>query len=98
MKKSLIPLFIGFSVIVLLNGCVLAFNIGGGKKDSTSSTTCNATSNTATNCNNPHPLVNQETVAPTMGQQLIDLKKARDTGAITETEYEAEKAKLLNGK
>lgn len=32
---------------------------------------------------------------PTLGQQLTDLQKARDSGAITEPEYEAQKAKLL---
>lgn len=32
---------------------------------------------------------------PTVGQQLMDLKKARDAGAITEEEYEARRAKLL---
>jgi hypothetical protein len=32
---------------------------------------------------------------PTLGQQLVDLKKAKDTGAISDTEYEAQKAKLL---
>jgi Short C-terminal domain len=31
----------------------------------------------------------------TLGQQLVDLKTAKDTGAITEAEYEAQKAKLL---
>ena len=35
---------------------------------------------------------------PTLGQQLTDLKSAKDTGAITEAEYETQKAKLLNGK
>ena len=34
----------------------------------------------------------------TVGQQLIDLKTAKDTGAITEAEYETQKAKLLNAK
>ena len=34
----------------------------------------------------------------TVGQQLIDLKAARDTGAITDAEYQTQKAKLLNGK
>jgi hypothetical protein len=34
----------------------------------------------------------------TTGQQLIDLKKARDAGAITDSEFEAQKAKLLSGK
>jgi Short C-terminal domain len=31
----------------------------------------------------------------TVGQQLIDLQKARESGAITEAEYQAEKKKLL---
>ena len=31
----------------------------------------------------------------TLGQQLIDLQKAKDSGAITEAEYETQKAKLL---
>jgi hypothetical protein len=31
----------------------------------------------------------------TLGQQLVDLKTARDNGAITEAEYEAQKTKLL---
>jgi hypothetical protein len=30
-----------------------------------------------------------------VGQQLIDLKKAKDAGAISDAEYETEKAKLL---
>jgi hypothetical protein len=34
----------------------------------------------------------------TIGQELIDLKKALDAGVITEAEYEAQKAKLLGGK
>ena len=32
---------------------------------------------------------------PTVGQQLIDLQRAKDSGAITDTEYQAQKAKLL---
>ncbi len=32
---------------------------------------------------------------PTRGQELIDLKKARDAGALTPDEYEAQKQKLL---
>jgi PBP1b-binding outer membrane lipoprotein LpoB len=35
---------------------------------------------------------------PTIGQQLIDLKKAKDTGAITDSEYQAQKAKVLDSK
>jgi len=34
----------------------------------------------------------------TIGQQLIDLKKARDAGAITEAEYDQEKQQLLQEK
>ena len=33
---------------------------------------------------------------PTLGQQLIDLQKARDSGALAEPEYEAQRAKLLS--
>jgi hypothetical protein len=33
--------------------------------------------------------------SPTIGQQLIDLKKAKDAGAITDAEYQEQKAKLL---
>jgi hypothetical protein len=35
---------------------------------------------------------------PTVGQQLIDLQRAKEAGAISDTEYQAEKSKLLNGK
>lgn len=35
---------------------------------------------------------------PTIGQQLIDLQKAKNSGAITDAEYQTEKAKILNGK
>ncbi len=31
----------------------------------------------------------------TAGQQLIDLQKAKEAGAITDAEYEAQKAKVL---
>jgi hypothetical protein len=34
----------------------------------------------------------------TVGQQLVDLKAARDSGAITDAEYEVQKAKVINGK
>lgn len=34
----------------------------------------------------------------TLGHQLVDLKKARDTGALSDSEYEAQKAKLLSAK
>ena len=35
------------------------------------------------------------TMQPTVGQQLIDLQKAKDSGAINDQEYQAQKAKLL---
>ena len=31
----------------------------------------------------------------TLGQELVDLQKARDSGAITEAEYETQRGKLL---
>ena len=37
-----------------------------------------------------------EVKKPTLGQQLTDLQKARDSGAITEEQYQAQKAKLLS--
>jgi hypothetical protein len=36
-----------------------------------------------------------ESHSPTLGEQLIDLKTARDNGAINEAEYQNQKAKLL---
>jgi hypothetical protein len=38
------------------------------------------------------------TNAPTVGQQLVDLQKAKDAGAITDAEYQAQKTKILNEK
>ena len=35
---------------------------------------------------------------PTLGQQLVDLQKARDSNAITDAEYQAQRAKLLGPK
>ena len=34
---------------------------------------------------------------PTIGQQLIDLKNAKDSGAISDAEYQKQKEKLLGG-
>ncbi len=36
-----------------------------------------------------------QNVMPTTGQQLVDLQKARDSGAITDAEFQAQKTKLL---
>lgn len=33
--------------------------------------------------------------SPTLGQQLVDLQKAKDSGALTDAEFQAQKAKLL---
>ena len=35
---------------------------------------------------------------PTLGKQLTDLKQARDSGAMTEEEYQTAKKRLLEGK
>jgi len=35
---------------------------------------------------------------PTLGQQLIDLQKARDSGVITPAEFDAKKAELMSKK
>ena len=92
MKRRLIPFLIGVAATALLAGCSIDLKFGGGSKTTAASTTSNNTAN-----NNQHPVV-QQTVPPTIGQQLLDLKKARDDGAISEQEYETEKAKLLNQK
>jgi hypothetical protein len=34
----------------------------------------------------------------TVGQQLVDLQKAKDCGAITDAEYQVQKAKVLDEK
>lgn len=36
-----------------------------------------------------------QTQAPTVGQQLVDLKKAKDAGAITEAEYQTQRSRVL---
>lgn len=38
---------------------------------------------------------NTAVAQPTRGQELIDLKKARDQGAISEADYEAQKNKIM---
>lgn len=40
--------------------------------------------------------VKSQVTTTTTGQQLIDLKKALDAGAISKEEYEKERAKILN--
>lgn len=82
MKKQIISVCIFLSAMTLLTGCVASLNFGGGKKTSTTNS-------------DQHPAIGEQTVAPTVGQQLIDLQKAKDAGAITDAEYQAEKAKIL---
>jgi hypothetical protein len=41
---------------------------------------------------------NEHYTKPTLGRQLMDLKSARDTGAIGEQEYEQAKDDLLRGR
>jgi hypothetical protein len=38
----------------------------------------------------------QPNVNVSMGQQLIDLKKARDTGALSESDYQRQKQGLID--
>jgi len=42
--------------------------------------------------------VRSEVTTTTIGQQLIDLKKALDSGAMTQQEYEKERKKVLEKK
>ena len=39
-----------------------------------------------------------KTESHTVGQELIDLQHAKDAGAITDAEYQAQKAKILDKK
>jgi hypothetical protein len=41
--------------------------------------------------------VKSVTTTTTTGQQLIDLKKALDAGAITQDQFDKEKARILKG-
>ena len=90
-------MLIGLSAAALLSGCVFAIGLGDGKKDSTTTTNNDNSHHVATN-NPSNPTVVQQTVAPTIGQQLLDLKKAFDAGAISAQEYQTERAKLLSQK
>ncbi|HKY02590.1 MAG TPA: hypothetical protein VJM53_08560 [Burkholderiales bacterium] len=40
--------------------------------------------------------VKTSTTTVSVGQQLIDLKKARDTGAMTQAEYDGAKSRLID--
>ncbi len=38
----------------------------------------------------------KQAIEPTKGQELIDLKKARDQGAISEEEYQSQKSQIMH--
>ena len=40
----------------------------------------------------------QRSRGTTLGQELVDLQKAKDSGAITQDEYQTQKAKLLGSR
>jgi hypothetical protein len=84
MKQIFVSLFVGLLAMVLLSGC-LDLRLGGGSKSDTTNT-------------DQHPVVGQQMVAPTLGQQLVDLQKAREAGAISDQEYQDQRAKLLGTK
>ena len=46
-------------------------------------------------CGGGGPEVRSEVTTTTTGQQLMDLKKALDSGAMTQQEYEKERKKVL---
>jgi hypothetical protein len=37
-------------------------------------------------------------IMPTVGQELVDLQKAKDSGAITDAEFQTQKAKVLGNR
>ncbi|HUA38593.1 MAG TPA: hypothetical protein VMA35_09405 [Candidatus Sulfopaludibacter sp.] len=84
MKKILIPLVAGLLTMTFLTGC-LDLRLGGGSRSDTTNT-------------DQHPVVGQQMVAPTIGQQLIDLQKAREAGAISDQEYQDLRTNLLQNK
>jgi hypothetical protein len=84
MKHIFVSLFVGLLAMTFLTGC-LDLRLGGGTKSDTTNT-------------DQHPVVGQQMVAPTLGQQLIDLQKAKEAGAISDQEYQDQRAKLLENK
>jgi hypothetical protein len=47
-------------------------------------------------CSSARTEVLPPTVSVSIGQQLIDLKKAKDTGAISEQEYQAQVSRVVD--
>jgi hypothetical protein len=68
--RNLVSLVAATSLLLSLNGCVLA--LGNRVPPPTSS-------------------------APTLGKQLTDLKQARDSGAISDEEYQTARKRLVEG-
>ena len=84
MKKTFISVLIGLAAAAFLAGCSWDVRFGGGSK----------TANSATRSEDKST-VGQQVSSPTLGQQLMDLQKAKESGAITEEEYQAQRTKLL---
>ena len=61
-------------------------------------TICSALLIGMTACGGGGAEVRSEVTTTTVGQQLLDLKKAYDAGAMTQKEYEQQRAKVLNAK
>lgn len=80
-KTAIIPLLIGVVAVTLFTGC-LELRLGGGSR-------------TETINREQHPGAGPGTVAPTLGRQLIDLQNAREAGAISDQEYQEQRARLL---
>jgi hypothetical protein len=59
---------------------------------------CTAAMISLTACGGGGAEIKSEITTTSKGQQLIDLKKALDSGAMTQAEYERERAKVLNAK
>ena len=51
-----------------------------------------------TACSGGGAEIRSEITTTTKGQQLLDLKKAFDAGAMTKDEYERERLKVINAK
>ena len=47
-------------------------------------------------CSSSRTEVTPPTISVSIGQQLIDLKKAKDSGAISESEYQAQVRRVID--
>ena len=80
--KNLVVLWVAGLSAMMFLSGCLDLQLGGGTRNDTTT----------------HPIAGQPTNAPTLGQQLIDLQKAKDGGVITDQEYQEQKARLLGNK